>query len=432
MATFRKRSGNWQALVKKKGYGQISRTFDTKAKAELWAATVESEMEQGKYVPQKGSSTKSTPPLLSTNRDLASLFSRIAGILESGRGRVLRTINHETVLTYWLIGREIVQALQGGEVRAQYGDALITDLSKRLTEHYGAGFSAANLKNFRQFYLTYSDRSVSIGFPAGSQSAASDRLNPISSPAGSESPSGFHPNLSWSHYRVLMRVENRDARQFYETEAVQCHWSRRDLERQIGSLFYERLLASTDKTAMLEGVQQESMPLNPLDMLKDPYVLEFLDLPNVPQLQESQLEQAIIDKLQYFLLELGRGFSFVARQKRMRFDDKDFYVDLVFYNYLLKCFVLIDLKIGELSHQDIGQMDGYVRMYEAHAKVEGDNPTIGLILCSEKNAAVAHYSVLNESLQLFAAKYQFTLPSEDELQREILRERALIENQMES
>jgi predicted nuclease of restriction endonuclease-like (RecB) superfamily len=375
---------------------------------------------------------KSTTPSLSTNNEVASLFERVAGILESGRGRALRTINHETVLAYWLIGREIVQALQGGEARAQYGNALIADLSKRLTEHYGAGFSAANLKNFRQFYLTYSDRIVPISHPSGSQLAASDGANTISYPAGSESPSGFHPNLSWSHYRALMRVEDISARQFYETEAVQSNWSRRDLERQIGSLFYERLLASTDKTAMLEGVRHEAMPLNPLDMLKDPYVLEFLDLPSVPQLQESQLEQAIIDKLQHFLLELGRGFSFVARQKRMRFDDKDFYVDLVFYNYLLKCFVLIDLKIGELSHQDIGQMDGYVRMYEAHAKVEGDNPTIGLILCSEKNAAVARYSVLNDSQQLFAAKYQFTLPSEDELQREILRERALIENQLES
>jgi len=364
--------------------------------------------------------------------EVASLFERVAGILESGRGRALRTINHETVLAYWLIGREIVQALQGGEARAQYGNALIADLSKRLTGHYGAGFSAANLKNFRQFYQAYSDRAVSISHPSGSQLAASDELKPISYPAGSESPLSFHPNLSWSHYRALMRVENNAARQFYETEAVRSNWSRRDLERQIGSLFYERLLASTDKTAMLEGVRNGAMPLNPLDMLKDPYVLEFLDLPSVPQLQEKQLEQAIIDKLQHFLLELGRGFSFVARQKRMRFVDKDFYVDLVFYNYLLKCFVLIDLKIGELSHQDIGQMDGYVRMYEAHAKVEGDNPTIGLILCSEKNAAVARYSVLNDSQQLFAAKYQFTLPSEDELQREILRERALIENQLES
>ena len=375
---------------------------------------------------------KTTPPSPTTNSDVSSLFERVAGILESGRGRVLHTINHETVLAYWLIGREIIQALQGGEARAQYGNALIADLSKRLTERYGAGFSVVNLKNFRQFYLTYSDRAVSIGSPSGSQLAVSDGLNPISSPVGSESPSVFHPNLSWSHYRALMRVENIAARQFYEREAIESHWSRRDLERQIGSLFYERLMGSTDKVAMLEGVRQEVMPINPMDMLKDPYVLEFLDLPNVPQLQESQLEQAIIDKLQHFLLELGRGFSFVARQKRMRFDDKDFYVDLVFYNYLLKCFVLIDLKIGELSHQDIGQMDGYVRMYEAHAKVEGDNPTIGLILCSEKNAAVARYSVLNDSQQLFAAKYQFTLPSEDELQREILRERALIENQMES
>ncbi len=375
---------------------------------------------------------KSSTPSISDGTEVATLFGRVAGILESARGRVLRTVNHETVTTYWLIGREIVQALQRGEARAQYGNALIADLSKRLTDRYGAGFSAANLKNFRQFYLIYSDRLAPIGYPSGSQWADPDAANPISYPAGSETPPGFHPNLSWSHYRALMRVENRAARQFYEAEAVHGAWSRRDLERQIGSLFYERLLASTDKAAMREGVQHNPATLTPLDMLKDPYVLEFLDLPQVPQLQESQLEQAIIDKLQHFLLELGRGFSFVARQKRMCFDDKDFYIDLVFYNYLLKCFVLIDLKIGELTHQDIGQMDGYVRMYEAHGKVEGDNPTIGLILCSEKNAAVARYSVLSDSRQLFAAKYQFTLPSEEELQREIQRERALIENQRES
>ncbi len=253
----------------------------------------------------------------------------------------------------------------------------------------------------------------------------------IPHPLGGESSTGFHPNLSWSHYRALMRVENIAARQFYETEAVRANWSRRDLERQINSLFHERLLASTDRAAMLEGTRESISALVPMDMLKDPYVLEFLDLPSAPQLQESQLEQAIVDKLQAFLLELGRGFSFVARQKRLRFDNKDFYIDLVFYNYLLKCFVLIDLKIGELTHQDIGQMDGYVRMYEAHSKVEGDNPTIGLILCSEKNEAVARYSVLNESQQLFASKYRFTLPTEEELKREIERERALIENQMD-
>ncbi|MGS0741234.1 PDDEXK nuclease domain-containing protein [Glaciimonas sp. GG7] len=374
---------------------------------------------------------KSSPLLPAESREINSLFDRVAHILESARERVLRVVNHETVTTYWLIGREIVQMLQGGEARAQYGNTVITDLAIRLTEQYGPGFSAANLKNFRQFYLTYTDQIGAIGDPSGSQSVASVATNEKSYPAGSELLPDFHPNLSWSHYRALMRVENRTARQFYETEAAQSNWSRRELERQIGSLFYERLLASTDKAALLAGGRKITPEITPLDMLKDPYVLEFLDLPQMPQLYENQLEQAIIDKLQHFLLELGRGFSFVARQKRLRFDDKDFYVDLVFYNYLLKCFVLIDLKIGELTHQDIGQMDGYVRMYEAHNKVEGDNPTIGLILCSEKNAAVARYSVLSDSQQLFAAKYQFTLPSEETLQREIQRERALIENQQE-
>ena len=373
----------------------------------------------------KKSSARPTP----AGTDVAILFERVAGILESARGRVLRTVNHETVTTYWLIGREIVQALQGGEERAQYGNAVVADLSTRLTESYGAGYSVANLRNFRQFYLVYSDRPAPIRYPLGSELASPDDADSKSYPLGSQTAPGFSPNLGWSHYRALMRVENEAARRFYEDEAGHGNWSRRDLERQISSLFYERLLASTDKTAMLEGAQPNRGPLTPLDMLKDPYVLEFLDLPQVPQLQESQFEQAIIDKLQHFLLELGRGFSFVARQKRMRFDDKDFYIDLVFYNYLLKCFVLIDLKIGELTHQDIGQMDGYVRMYEDHGKVEGDNPTIGLILCSDKNAAIARYSVLSESQQLFAAKYRFTLPSEEELQREMRRERALIENQ---
>jgi predicted nuclease of restriction endonuclease-like (RecB) superfamily len=378
--------------------------------------------------------TKSNTPSRLPPTEAVSLFERVASILDGARGRVLRAVNHETVTAYWLIGREIVQALQGGESRAEYGKRVLEALSVQLGARYGKGYSATNLWYFRQFYLAFAERQPHITHPLGGQSDLLAAPATIVHPPGGLLPeaAGFHPNLSWSHYRALMRVENTTARHFYETEAVQSNWSRRDLERQIGSLLYDRLLASTDKAAMLEGVRQDGSPVNPLDMLKDPYVLEFLDLPNVPQLQESQLEQAIIDKLQHFLLELGRGFSFVARQKRMRFDDKDFYVDLVFYNYLLKCFVLVDLKIGELTHQDIGQMDGYVRMYESHAKVEGDNPTIGLILCSEKNAAVARYSVLNDSQQLFAAKYQFTLPSEEELQREVLRERALIENQLKS
>jgi predicted nuclease of restriction endonuclease-like (RecB) superfamily len=185
-----------------------------------------------------------------------------------------------------------------------------------------------------------------------------------------------------------MRVTEADARRFYEAEAVRANWSRRDLERQINSLYHQRLLASADKTGMLQSQRQPEQPLRPVDVLKDPYVLEFLDLPSTPQLRESHLEDAIITRLQQFLLELGRGFSFIARQQRIRFADKDFYIDLVFYNYLLKCIVLVDLKIGELTHQDIGQMDGYVRLYEEQHRLDGDNPTIGLILCSEKNEAV--------------------------------------------
>ncbi|MCL2830449.1 MAG: PDDEXK nuclease domain-containing protein [Betaproteobacteria bacterium] len=372
-----------------------------------------------------------------------TLFGRITTIVESARYQVVRTVNATTVTAYWLIGRELVEAIQQGEPRASYGQALIARLAERLTERYGRGFSAPNLANFRQFYLAYSDR---IHHSAGGESLAlapetilyppgrklpTDAQAEIFHPAGGESAPAFHPNLSWSHYRALMRVVDSDARNFYESEAAQANWSRRDLERQIHSLYYQRLLASADRPAMLQAQRQTPQALRPIDMLKDPYVLEFLDLPSSPQLQESQLEEAIIQRLQHFLLELGRGFAFVARQQRLRFDDKDFYVDLVFYNYLLKCFVLVDLKIGELTHQDIGQMDGYVRMYEEQHRVEGDNPAIGLILCSEKNEAVARYSVLHESEQLFASRYRLTLPSEEELQRELQRERALLENQLE-
>ena len=348
-----------------------------------------------------------------------ALMQRVVQILETARSQVVRTVNAATVTTYWLIGREVVEAIQQGEQRAAYGQALIERLAEQLTVRYGAGFSAANLKNFRQFYLAYADR---IRHPAGSESTA-----PIGYPAGGGLPA-FDPQLSWSHYRALMRVDKPEARRFYELECVRANWSRRELERQINSLFYERLLASSDKAGMLAEVGADSTVSRPIDVLKDPYVLEFLDLPSTPRLRESQLEDAIITRLQQFLLELGRGFSFVARQQRLSFDGKDFYVDLVFYNYLLKCFVLVDLKIGELTHQDIGQMDGYVRMYEEQRRIEGDNPTIGLILCSEKNEAVARYSVLRDSEQLFASRYQLTLPSEEELQRELQRERALIEN----
>ncbi|WP_430754805.1 PDDEXK nuclease domain-containing protein [Magnetovirga frankeli] len=249
----------------------------------------------------------------------------------------------------------------------------------------------------------------------------------------SEAAPGFSPHLSWSHYRALMRVENQAARDFYEREASECSWSKMQLERQIHSFYYERTIANHgDQGLRPQGRERlPGEPMQPADVLKSPMVLEFLGLPDSPSLHENKLEQAIIDNLQHFLLELGKGFSFVARQKHIRFGDEDFFIDLVFYNYVLKCFLLIDLKIGKLSHADIGQMDGYVRLYEDRFKVPGDNPTIGLLLCSDKSEAVAKYSILQESQQIFASKYLPNLPTEDQLQRELEKERRLIELALE-
>lgn len=353
----------------------------------------------------------------------SDLFDRVVLILEQARSQVVRSVNHYMVLAYWQVGKEIVQEQQQGRTRADYGKRIIESLSDKLTARYGRGFSTTNLKYFRTFYLAYADRNPEIGHLTGDEFEKGHLT-------GDESPQGFHPNLTWSHYRALMRIENKNAQAFYEIEAGRNGWNKTVLERQIHSLFYERLSKSRDKQGMLKLAQEGHHIQQPVDMIKDPYILEFLDLPEDNCLHESDLESALINNLQGFLLELGKGFSFVARQKRIRFEDEDFYVDLVFYNFLLKCFVLIDLKIGKLTHQDIGQMDSYVRMYEDQFKVEGDNPTIGLILCSKKNEAVARYSVLNESQQLFASKYKLYLPDEEELRNELQRERQLIEGQI--
>jgi predicted nuclease of restriction endonuclease-like (RecB) superfamily len=384
------------------------------------------------------------------------LFGRIVSILEEARGNVVRAVNSNMVLAYWLIGREIVQELQGGEDRAAYGKKIIADLSKRLTERYGEGFSGRNLQLFKQLYSTYRERleivrplgaqfeEGTIPYPAGTKSSDLTIVRPagaqsgpltISSPTGREfkSPHGFSPQLTWSHYRALMRVDDIKARDFYEQEAIECGWSKVQLERQIHSFYYERILSHRG----IQGLATEGRErligerVHPAQVLKSPMVLEFLGLPDSMQLHESQLEQSIIDNLQQFLLELGKGFSFVARQKHIRFGDDDFYVDLVFYNYILKCFLLIDLKMGKLTHADVGQMDGYVRLYEDQFKIPGDNPTIGLLLCSDKSEAIAKYSILNENRQIFASKYLPNLPSEEQLQREIERERQLIESRLE-
>jgi len=379
-----------------------------------------------------------------------SLFQRVTGILDQARSNVARSVNTNMVLAYWLIGREIVQELQGGEDRAEYGKQVVENLSARLTQKYGRGFSATNLKYFRLFYQAFSDRLEAIRhpagdeltdvaklFPMGRESSARDICSPtggelVSLPAG-EAAQGFSPQLSWSHYRALMRVSDGEAREFYEREAAECGWTKAQLERQIQSSYYQRIVANRGKEGLV-AADRKRLPgeLIPAEVvLKSPYVLEFLGLPDSPELHENALEQAIIDNLQSFLLELGKGFCFVARQKHIRFDDDDFYIDLVFYNYILKCFLLIDLKIGKLTHRDVGQVDGYVRLFEDRFKVPGDNPTIGLILCSDRSEAVAKYSVLSEGRQIFASKYLQFLPSEQELMLEIERERKLIEAAIE-
>lgn len=359
------------------------------------------------------------------------LFERVVTILEEARSRVVRAVNSEMVAAYWLIGREIVEALQGGDARASYGARILAELSQKLTRRYGNGFSLPNLRMFRQFYLAYP------AHPPGASAQGAENATPrVANLQGLEFPvlgaenlptshPAFHPSLSWSHYRVLMRVQAAEARAYYEEEAVAGAWSNTQLARQIGTRCFERLRMKG--AARRGGAHPAIEEPRAIDTLKDPYVLEFLDLPDDPALHESALETAIIANLQSFLLELGKGFSFVARQKRLRFEEQDFYVDLVFYNYLIRCFVLVELKVGQLTHQDIGQMDGYVRLFDAHEKLPGDRPTVGLILCSEENAAVARYSVLHESQRICAATYLTFLPTEEELQRELRRQRRLIE-----
>ncbi len=374
--------------------------------------------------------------------DVEGLYSRVSAILERARGNAVRSVNNEMVLAYWHIGREIVDQVQEGKGRATYGQQILKDLSARLVLQYGRGFSATNLRYFRQFYQAFADRVPEIHHEASDELTSineSDRIRNDASHAYTDlslaiekvnSSRGFSPVLSWTHYRTLTKVENRSERLFYEIEAERENWSVPHLERQIHTMLFSRLLKSQDKAGVLELATRGQVLQSPVDSIRDPYVLDFLNLPDGRLLHESDLEAAIIGQLQDFLLELGKGFAFVARQKRLTFEDTHLYVDLVFYNYILKCFTLVDLKIGKLTHQDVGQMDGYVRLFDDQETTDGDNPTIGLILCAEKNEAVAKYSVLSESRQIFAAKYLQFLPSEEELQRELQRARRMIEENL--
>lgn len=330
-----------------------------------------------------------------------SIYKEIKSILEQARNKVYKVANSTMVEAYWNIGRVIVEK-QGGSNKAEYGTALIKNLSKKMTKEFGKGFTVANLKNMRQFYLIF------------------------------QKSYALRSELTWTHYRLLMRVENENARNFYIEECIKSNWSTRQLERQITTLFYERLLSSKDK----EKVSKEIYKLEPQikkaeDIIRDPYVLEFLGLPENTSFLEKNLEQALIDHLQKFLLELGRGFSFVARQKRITFDGRHFYIDLVFYNYLLKCFVLIDLKVGDLTHQDLGQMQMYVHYFEEEMMNEGDNPPIGIVLCADKSDSIVKYTLSKNETQVFASKYKAYLPSEEELLSEIRKEYNMLKQEEE-
>lgn len=340
-----------------------------------------------------------------------NFLQSVSSVLEQAQKNAKTAVNLSMVYAYYEIGRMIVEEEQHGADRAAYGRQLLKELSAYLTKQFGKGFSVANLKNIRQFYKVYSKDQ--IGETVFSQF---DNLPAVST--------GRKFFLSWSHYLKLMRIENVDERHFYEIESIKNDWSLSELKRQYDSSLYERLALSTDKDKVYRLATEGHKVEVAKDAVKDPYVLEFLGLPELPEYSESELESRIIDHLQQFLLELGTGFAFIGRQVRFTFDEEHFMVDLVFYNRLLRCFVLFDLKIGELKHQDIGQMQIYVHYYDRKVKLEDENPTIGIILCKDKNNAVVEMTLPEDNAQIFASKYQTVLPSKEELQR-------LLEEQME-
>ena len=373
------------------------------------------------------------------------LYARIREILESARASAARSVNTTQVVANWLIGREIVEEEQKGKGRADYGEGLLRDLAEKLRGEYGVGYGLTNLKLFRKFYLLYAelpaaakghaarDLSLTSQSPGGSgkghalrdESSCGIVLTAMLHSSSEESwaPGQLHPNLSWTHYRTLLRVDKSEARAFYEIEAVRNNWAARELERQINSLLYERLALSRDKRGLMRLAVNGHEVQKSTDVFKDPVVMEFLGLPESPRLVETDLEQALIDNLQAFLLELGKGFAFVARQERLTLDGDHFYIDLVFYHTILKCFVIVELKTGKLTHQDLGQLQLYVNYYDRERRTEGDNPTLGLILCTDKNETVVRYTLgPDQQRKIFASRYKLHLPTEAELRAEIQRE----------
>lgn len=364
-----------------------------------------------------------------SKKDLAGtprLYGRIREILETARANVARTVNTTQVMANWLIGREIVEEQQQGKTKAGYGAKVLADLSERLGRDYGRGYSVDNLEAFRQFYLNYPKLISETAFRKTLLSAISETVSRKSATGNtmpSWQPGMLHPGLSWSHYRSLLHVDRQAARAFYEVEAINNAWSVRELTRQISSLLYDRLALSKDKKGLMKLETKGHEVQQPADVFKDPVVMEFLGLPESPRLVESKLEQALIDNLQHFLLELGKGFAFISRQERLTLDGDHFYIDLVFYHTILKCYVLIDLKTTKLTHQDLGQLQFYVNYYDIERRSEGDNPTLGLILCADKNDAVVKYTLgPDQKRNIFASRYKLHLPTEAQLQAELRRE----------
>ena len=343
-------------------------------------------------------------PLIDSAGGLTSLLANLRAVILEARQQALQAVDVVQVRTCWIVGRHIVEFEQGGKSRAAYGKSVLAQVSAQLTAEFGKGFDASNLRYMRLFYQAFPNCDA------------------------------LRHELSWTHYRLLLRVDSSTAREWYMNEAAAQNWNTRALDRQIGTLYYERLLASKDRQPVRDEASEKlaEIQATPREFIRDPVMLEFLGLPGTGKLLESNLEHALTDNLQSFLLELGKGFAFVARQQRISTETKDFYIDLVFYNYLLKCFVLFDLKTRELTHEDIGQMDMYVRLYDDQRRSPDDGPTVGIILCAHKDHTVVRYSVLHGNEQLFASRYRLILLTEEELRVEIIREQRLLDERAEA
>ena len=355
----------------------------------------------------------------------SELIVEVRQIVQAARNQSYRAINVMQIVSNWLIGQRIVVQEQMGKDKADYGKHVIEIVSAALTEEFGKGYSETNIKSMRKFYLIFSNLQIRQAMPAELKRLINQKGQAL--PAELESTIPLFPQLSWTHYERLMRVENETARLWYLNESAKQMWSYRTLDRNISTQYYERLLLSQKKEPVIAEMQEKTADFQKdrLAYIKNPIIAEFLGLQQQPSLHESTLEEAIINNLQQFLMELGKGFAFVARQQHLRTEENDYFIDLVFYNYILKCFVLIDLKTNKLNYQDVGQMDMYLQLYDQLMKQPDDNPTIGIILCSDTDSDVVRFSSLSKNEQLYASKYKLYLPTEEELRREIERQKEL-------